>query len=524
MGAGMNKEAKVTERNDGEGFVSGGITNQDIQTRLDDGDMDDGGESETADRRVLTANWSRISQRLRAEYGEDVWTSWFQSIEVAELNNGTMFLSVPTKFLKSWITEHYRQRILKLWKLECDDVRSVEIVQRMPKAHRAERAVPEQASRASDGLGNRTSGFGPSAIEAGTDVLGDSMLGSPLDPRLTFQTYRTGKSNALAAAAARQVAGAEAGDQVQFNPLYVHSAVGRGKTHLLQAITSHVERHRPARRVLYLTAERFMGRFKEALQTDRALQFKDRLRGMDMLVIDDLQFLGKQFQQEFCHTLNSLLDGCRQVVVAADRPAADLDGLDERVRSRLAGGLTVEIGAPDHELRVEILRARVEAAARKYAGFEMPDEVLHIIAAQVKTNGRDLEGVFNRLLAHNQFGKMPITLDLAEKTVRGHVRAEEPRRIRIEDIQRAVANHFNVTKSDLLSARRNRSIVRPRQIAMYLSKQMTPRSLPEIGRRFGGRDHTTVLHAVRKIEELIGEDAAVARDVDVLKRFFEENG
>lgn len=486
---------------------------------------DDGnGKDETGggkdDPRRLSEIWSRISQRLRIELGEDVHNSWFTSIEADSIQNGTVFLSVPTKFLRSWITEHYRARILSHWRKERKDARSVEIVMREPKAHRP--PEPAASSTAEQPLNGRMQ---PEALPAmaAAERSDDAALASPLDPRLTFQTFKTSQSNALAHAAARQVAGAAPSDLAQFNPLYIHASVGRGKTHLLQAIASYVERNATGRNVLYLTAERFIYRFVAALRSERALAFKDQLRAIDILVIDDMQFLqGRASQQEFSHTLNSLLDSSRQVVVAADRAPADLDNIDERVRSRLAGGLTVEIGSPDYELRVEILRARAEAAARKYQGFEFSDEILHAIAGQVKTNGRDLEGVFNRLLAHNQFGKMEITLDLVEKTVRGQVRPEEPRRIKIEDIQRAVAQHFNVSKSDLLSARRNRSIVRPRQIAMYLSKHMTPRSLPEIGRRFGGRDHTTVLHAVRKIEELIAADGTVARDVDMLKRHFED--
>ena len=497
-GNGAKREAGVSdETTSGEGGVDGS-----------DGD------------RGIAECWSRISQRLRVELGEDVHNSWFASVEADTVRNGTVFLTVPTKFLKNWITEHYNPRILKHWEKERDDVLSVEIVLRTPKAHRTAAVVQPRQAEVVTLTPPRAPAIASVPIDAGDGADG---LASPLDPRFTFASFSVGQSNGLAHAAAMQVARAATGDPVQFNPYYIHSSVGRGKTHLLQAIAAHIQGTNSGRTVLYLTAEAFMHRFVAALKADRTLSFKDRLRGIDVLIIDDMQFLqGKTIQQEFCHTLNSLLDGNRQVVVAADRPPADLDGLEERVRSRLAGGLTVEIAAPEHSLRIAMLKARAAAAARKYPGFELPEPVIETIAAQVKTNGRDLEGVFNRLLAHNQFGKVPISVDLAEKTVRGHVRPEEPRRIRIEDIQRAVAQHFNVSKSDLLSARRNRSIVRPRQIAMYLSKHMTPRSLPEIGRRFGGRDHTTVLHAVRKIEELIAADVGVARDVDLLKRHFED--
>jgi chromosomal replication initiator protein len=263
--------------------------------------------------------------------------------------------------------------------------------------------------------------------------------------------------------------------------------------------------------------------FVSALKTQTAIAFKEALRGIDVLVIDDLQFLqGKSTQAEFCHTLNALIDAGRQVVIAADRPPSDLETLDERVRSRLAGGLVVEMGSHEEELRLEILKSRVAAARQHHVGFDVPGPVLAFIAKTVTHNGRDLDGALNRLLAHNKLTGHPVTVEMAERAVRDLVRPQDPKRVKIEDIQRMVARQYNVSRADLLSSRRTANVVRPRQIAMYLAKTLTLRSLPEIGRRFGGRDHTTVLHAVRKIESLVGNDNVLAEEIELLKRLLQE--
>jgi chromosomal replication initiator protein len=259
------------------------------------------------------------------------------------------------------------------------------------------------------------------------------------------------------------------------------------------------------------------------LRAQNALAFKEALRAIDVLVIDDLQFLqGKSTQAEFCHTLNALIDSGRQVVIASDRPPSDLETLDERVRSRLAGGLVVEIGALGEELRLEILKARVTAARHHHPGFDVPASVLIFVAKTVTHNGRDLEGALNRLLAHSKLTGQPVTLEMAEREVRDLIRPQEPKRIKIEEIQRIVARQYNVSRGDLLSSRRTANVVRPRQVAMYLAKTLTLRSLPEIGRRFGGRDHTTVLHAVRKIENLVNNDTTLAEEIELLKRQLQE--
>src|SRR4051795_10086725 len=468
--------------------------------------------------------WSRVKGRLRTSVGEDVYTSWFARMDLEAVQDESVHLSVPTRFLKSWIQAHYADRVLACWQAEMPEVHRIDLTVRTAMRCAApvkEVPAPSDQRRVEHANGRpapelRSTATAP--VSASHDALG----GSPLDPRLTFASFVIGRSNTLAHAAARQVAEGRRGDTVMFNPLYIHAGVGLGKTHLLQAITfaGNALGHR---KVLYLTAERFMYGFVSALKAQTAIAFKETLRAIDVLVIDDLQFLqGKTTQAEFCHTLNALIDSGRQVVIAADRPPADLESLDDRMRSRLAGGLVVEMGGLGEDLRLKVLEARVAAARMLHPGFDVPPPVLDYLARAITHNGRDLEGAINRLLAHSKLNNRPVTLEMAEHEVRDLIRPQEPKRIKIEDIQRVVARQYNVSRSDLLSSRRTANVVRPRQVAMYLAKTLTLRSLPEIGRRFGGRDHTTVLHAVRKIEALVSKDTALSEEVESLKRQLQE--
>jgi chromosomal replication initiator protein len=441
-------------------------------------------------------------------------------MDLEGVEQSTVRLSVPTRFLKSWIQSHYSERVLACWQAEQSSVGRIELTVRsgVLRSLAAKPAAPQPVVAQQNGHAIRLNGGEPRPASSPLSAAHEALGGSPLDPRLTFESFVLGRSNTLAHAAAKQVAAARRGDPVMFNPLYIHAGVGLGKTHLLQAITwagNAAGEHK----VLYLTAEKFMYGFVSALRSQTAIAFKEVLRGIDVLVIDDLQFLqGKTTQAEFCHTLNALIDAGRQVVIASDRPPSDLENLDDRVRSRLAGGLVVEMSSLGEELRLEILKARVEAAQQHHPGFDVPAPVLAYIARTVTHNGRDLEGALNRLLAHSKLTAQPVTLELAEREMRDLIRPQEPKRVKIEDIQRLVARQYNVSRADLLSSRRTANVVRPRQVAMYLAKTLTLRSLPEIGRRFGGRDHTTVLHAVRKIESLVGSDTTLAEEIEVLKR------
>jgi chromosomal replication initiator protein len=360
-----------------------------------------------------------------------------------------------------------------------------------------------------------------SAAAARPATSGQPLFGSPLDSRFTFDTFVEGSSNRVALAAAKTIAEAGQG-AVRFNPLFVHSSVGLGKSHLLQAIANAAVQNPRALRVVYLTAEYFMWRFATAIRDNDALTLKDSLRNIDLLIIDDMQFLqGKMIQHEFCHLLNMLLDSAKQVVVAADRAPWELESLDPRVRSRLQGGVAIELDAPDYEMRLEILKRRLAVARVEDPSLEIPAELLNHVARNITASGRELEGAFNQLLFRRSF-EPNLTVERVDELLAHLVGSGEPRRVRIEDIQRIVARHYNVSRQELVSNRRTRVIVKPRQIAMYLSKTLTPRSFPEIGRRFGGRDHTTVLHAVRKIEELIAEDTKLSHEIELLKRLINE--
>src|SRR3954471_17595148 len=380
--------------------------------------------------------WSRVKGRLRSTVGEDIYTSWFARMDLEGVQDESVHLSVPTRFLKSWIQAHYAERVLTCWQAEMPEVHRIDLTVRTAMRQSApvkETPAPVEARRP-ERTDNRPA-LEPQMTTAPISTSHDALGGSPLDPRLTFASFVVGRSNTLAHAAARQVAEGKRGDAVMFNPLYIHAGVGLGKTHLLQAVT-FAGNAGGERKVLYLTAEKFMYGFVAALKTQTALAFKEAWRVIAERVIDDLQFLrGKSTQAEFCHTLNALIDAGRQVVIAADRPPSDLESLDDRVRSRLAGGLVVEMGSLGEELRLGILKSRVAAARAHPASFEVPDPVLDYLARTITHNGRDLEGAINRLLAHSKLNAQPVTLEMAEREVRDLIRPQEPKRIKIEDIQ-----------------------------------------------------------------------------------------
>ena len=476
--------------------------------------------------------WKRSCQRLRAELGEDVFASWFGSLKLEEVTGGRAHFTISTRFLKSWIEGHYQERILNALDAELGGVSTIQVSVRSagagvssPTRARALTAAladavasepePEKTSAADHGVSRRPPANRINRANA------NMLAGSPLDRRLSFDTFAVGRSNQLAFSAAQRATEARAGELAPVTPLYIHACVGLGKTHLLQAIA-----HSGAikgRSVIYLTAERFMYGFVTALQSQTAIAFKEALRAIDLLIFDDAQFLqGKVIQAEFGHALNSLVDAGRQVVVAADRAPADLESLEERVRSRLAGGLCVEMQPLDEPLRIKILEARIAAARQQHPTFEVSPAVLAFVAKSIVANGRDLEGAVNRLVAHSQVGGPPLTVDAAEVAIRDLIRSREPKRVKIEDIQKLVASHYSVSRADILSSRRTAVVVKPRQIAMYLSKALTLRSLPEIGRRFGGRDHTTVLHAIRKIDGLCSSDTSLRDEIELLKRMLQE--
>ena len=457
--------------------------------------------------------WVHCCQRLRSELGEDIFTSWFGRMELDIVKDATAYITVPTLFLKNWINSHYLDKITSALIAENIGVKEISMSVRSGnfKAAAAVRASAAQDQRPS--VPDSTA-YASKALPV-LDM--DSFDSSPLDKRLTFDSFLVGKSNQLAFSAAQRMGEIRDGTALLYNPLYIHSAVGLGKTHLLHAI-AHKSKDL-SQRVVYLTAEKFMYGFVTALKTQTAIAFKEKLRAIDVLIIDDVQFLqGKSIQVEFCHLLNALIDAGKQVIIAADRPPSDLESLEERVRSRLAGGLCVEMHTLDEALRLRILAARVQAAKLLQPSFDVPDAVMSFVAHSITANGRDLDGAVNRLLAHATLTGGQLTIETAEVAIRDLVRVRDPKRVKIEDIQKLVANHYQVSRADILSSRRTANVVRPRQIAMYLAKILTLRSLPEIGRRFGGRDHTTVLHAVRKIDTMTTSDSALSEELELLKR------
>jgi chromosomal replication initiator protein len=452
----------------------------------------------------INAQWARIRVRLRQEFGEATYRSWLKPLILSGVRAGEVRLAAPTRFMRDWIESHHADRLRQLWAAENPDIKSVEIV--LDSTRRA----------ASEGSATEGSGNGEEVPPAEVAVMPPREgLGGQLDPRFTFEAFVVGKSNELAYAAAHRVAEAET---VSFNPLFLYGGVGLGKTHLMHAIAWHIRKSHPTRRVIYLSAEKFMYQFVRALRHKNTVWFKDQFRSVDVLMIDDVQFIsGKDStQEEFFHTFNALVDQNRQVVISADKSPSDLEGLEERVRSRLGWGLVADIHPTTYELRLGILQAKVELQL----DVTIPLKVLEFLAHKITSNVRELEGALNRISAHATLIGRPVTLETTQEVLHDLLRAND-RRVTIEEIQKKVAEHYNIKLSDMHSVRRARAVARPRQVAMWLAKQLTSRSLPEIGRKFGGRDHTTVMHAVRKVEELKTADSSFAEDVELLRRMLE---
>ncbi len=450
----------------------------------------------------LTAQWARIRARLRAEVGEATFRSLLKPLTLEDMKDGSVLISVPTKFMRDWVETQYGERLLELWSKENPSISSVNIVIAGPLESRGEavtatmnppvqpRPEPVRVSASNDGIS------------------------APLDPRFTFGNFVVGKPNELAFAAARRVAEAVS---APFNPLFLYGGVGLGKTHLMHAIAWQIRSNSPERSIIYMSAEKFMYQFIRALRYKDTMAFKEQFRSVDILMIDDVQFIsGKDnTQEEFFHTFNALVDQNRQVVISADKSPTDLEGIEERMKSRLGWGLVADIHPTTYELRLGILQSKAEQLSA-----EIPPKVMEFLAHKITSNVRELEGALNRIVAYANLVGREVTLEGTQEVLHDLLRSND-RRVTIEEIQKRVAEHYDVRLSEMHSARRARAVARPRQVAMYLSKQLTSRSLPEIGRKFGGRDHTTVMHAVRKIDELRAGDNEFAEDVELLRRMLE---
>ena len=473
--------------------------------------------------------WTRVQEQLRNDLGESTFRSWLKPIEVADFDTYRLRLSVPSRFVRDWVQANYMSRISRLWCDEIDSLESIEIIVRaVERPSQLQASNPPQKSLnlppLARGLSETLDTVKPTRFTNGgqsfADISKDNSTGlifgeaTPLDRRFTFERFVVDKPNELAFAAAQRVAESS---QVSFNPLFFYSGVGLGKTHLMHAIAWRIKELEPNRRVVYLTAERFMWQFVTALRTKKMMEFKEAFRTVDVLMIDDIQFIGgkEASQEEFFHTFNALVDQNHQVIISADRAPQDLEGLEDRLKSRLGWGLVADLQPTTYELRLAILHSKT-----KHLPIALDPQILEFLAYRIASNVRELEGALTRLVAHSTLIGGDITLVMAQEILKDILRAND-RRITIEEIQKKVADHFDVKLAEMHSARRARSVARPRQVAMYLAKQLTPRSLPEIGRRFGGRDHTTVMHAIRKVEELRGSDAGFAEDVDLLRRVLE---
>ncbi|HVO15984.1 MAG TPA: chromosomal replication initiator protein DnaA [Alphaproteobacteria bacterium] len=467
----------------------------------------------------IDAQWARVRGKLRGEFGDAAFKSWLKPLTYKSVRDGVVYLSVSTRFMRDWVRSHYGDRLHELWRDEDDSIRGIEIVIENSGARTAETeamataAAPAAAATAATAPRARTAESHGRAGESYAPI-DRTELSAPLDPRFTFDKFVVGKPNELAYAAALRVAEAET---VPFNPLFLYGSVGLGKTHLMHAIAWRIRQRDPARKVLYLSAEKFMYQFIRAVRFKDTMAFKEQFRSVHVLMIDDVQFIcGKDVtQEEFFHTFNALVDQNHQVVISADKSPSDLEGMEERLRSRLGWGLVADIHPTTYELRLSILQAKAEQL-----GASVPMKVMEFLAHKITSSVRELEGALNRIAAHSTLVGRDITLANTQEVLHDLLRASD-RHITIEEIQKRVAEHYNIRISDMHSARRARAVARPRQVAMYLSKQLTARSLPEIGRKFGGRDHTTVMHAVKKVEELRSIDASFAEDIDLLRRMLE---
>ena len=464
----------------------------------------------------LAEQWTRIRALLRAEVGDAAFNSWLKPLTLGEILGTRLRIAVPTRFMRDWIEQNYGEKLTDFWKEENPNITQVEVI---VEPQRTNVQAPLESLRRQDDLQTSlVSSKTSNELEGGSneDSIKDETenVQALLDKRFIFKNFIVGRTNELAHAAARRAAES---DQVQFNPLFLFGSVGLGKTHLMHAIAWHITERDPKRRVLYMSAEKFMYQFIRALRFRTTMDFKEQFRSVDVLMIDDIQFIcGKEStQEEFFHTFNALVDQNRQIVVSADKSPSDLDGMEERLRSRLGCGLVADIHPTDYELRLSILQDKAH-----HLGADLPDKVIEFLAHKITSNVRELEGALNRIVAQSTLVGRPISLETTQEVLRDLLRAND-RRVTIEEIQKKVAEHFNIRLVDMHSARRARAVARPRQVAMYLSKQLTARSLPEIGRKFGGRDHTTVMHAVKKVEELRSTDNSFHEDVELLKRMLE---
>lgn len=458
-------------------------------------------QSHASDQGGIPQEWALVCQRLQAELGDATFRSWIAPLVLTSAASGLVQLAAPTRFMKDWVASNFLDKIRSYWQDLNPTIDTIDLIVKATSPG----AVTKVQVATRD----------PMSVAPGEEVdIEGSFIGSNLDLRFTFENFVVGKPNELAYAAALRVAESAT---VQFNPLFLYGGVGLGKTHLMHAIAWHIKKCHPERRVIYLSAEKFMYQFIRALRYKDTVAFKEQFRSVDVLMIDDVQFIsGKDTtQEEFFHTFNALVDRNHQVIVSADKSPSDLEGMEERLKSRLGWGLVADIHPTSYELRLGILQSKAETL-----NAVVPKDVLEFLAFKIASNVRELEGALNRIIAHSTLVGREINLEMTQDVLRDLLKAND-RRVTVDDIQKRVCEYFSIKLSDMQSSRRSQNVARPRQIAMYLSKVLTSRSLPDIGRKFGGRDHTTVLHAVKKVEELMGSDKEFLEDLTILRRTLE---
>lgn len=457
-----------------------------------------------------------MRQTVRGEIGEASYQSWIGVLWLSSVRGETVEIAAPNRFICDRVSGRFGRRLQEIWKTHDKSVRTIAFIVSEPGKIAID---PPVASNDATPQKRRNLGLGVAEADPESEAAEASI--SALDNRYQFDSFVVGKSNELANAATRRVAESDS-PEAAYNPLFLYGGVGLGKTHLMHAIAWEAQRRDPQRRVLYMTAEKFMHRFVTALRYKDTFAFKEEFRSVDLLLIDDFQFIGGKdaTQEEFFHTFNSLIDQNRQIVISADRSPSDLEDVQERIKSRLNWGLVADIGPTDYELRLGILQAKADEAMQAHQGLVFGPRVLEFIAHRVASNARVLEGALKRLVAHATLVGRGVTVEMAHDTLSDLVRAYD-RRVTIDEIQRKVAEHYNIKLSDMASPRRARAVARPRQIAMFLCKELTDKSLPDIGKKFGGRDHTTIMHGVKRITQLCAEDPALREDVAMLRRTFD---
>lgn len=458
--------------------------------------------------------WGQVRTRMRDEFGTRTFDSWLQPLELVNFDSGqrVLHLSLPTRFMADWVRNHFQDRLRSVCANEFPGLLAVEVnVAPRLRSAPANNDVTADESRA-EGDGGVAVATRVAAVPV---EVAEVSIGGAIEERYVFDNYVVGKSNELAYNAARTLSDR---GRIAFNPLFLHGQTGLGKTHLMHAIANQVRAQDPRAKVAYLSAEKFMVEFLAALRAKDTITFKQRLRSVDVLMIDDVQFIaGKDStQEEFFHTMNEIISAGKRLVITADRSPQNLEGIQDRILSRLSWGLVADINPADYELRYNILMTKLSVTP----GADVPPDVIEFLARRITSNVRELEGALNRVVAYASLASKAVDVEFAREVLADVLRAND-RKITIDQIQRRVAEHFRIKQADMVSARRARDVARPRQVAMYLAKRLTPRSLPEIGRRFGGRDHTTVMHAVKRIEELRIEDAELDADIDLLSRQLE---